>query len=111
MKNLGWSTELDYRECLAACGLSLNEYDVLIQTLFQATADDPAAHSAERLDSFGVPLTIASLTRALDHDYSITLEDRGLTYIVWIHKMDVCGGTREVIWRDEFLWEAILEYS
>ena len=48
MINLGNKTDPDYRECLAACVLRQDDFNALVRTLFQATADEANAHSMER---------------------------------------------------------------
>jgi hypothetical protein len=97
-------------ERYAEMGFRPDHLDDLLSSLFHTSAMNPHAHSGESLDHYGVPRLVSSITRVLN-DMLITLEDRGLVCAIWVKKIDPNGGTRQVIWWEEFRWDEVLDFS
>jgi hypothetical protein len=91
------------KEVLAACGISVEDYDDLIQALFLAAPKDPKAHTMVKKDIRGYPMAQTSVSKFFG-DVIVNADDRGPVYAVWVRKFDENRVTAEVIGFTEIQW-------
>lgn len=92
------------KESLAACRISLEDYNDVIQALFLAAPKDQESHTSKKADSRGFPVVNAGVMRVFD-GATIVAEDRGSVYAVWINRTNKKGQTEEVLGFVELPWK------
>ena len=89
---------------LAACQISLKDYNNVIRALFIAAQKDQEVHPVRKVDSRGYPVAKAGVVRVFD-GATLVAEDRGSVYAVWVNRIDEKGQTEEVVDFAEFPWK------
>lgn len=95
--------DTNIRDCLKSYGINSQDYDDLISALFLAAPKEPGAHDEVKLDRKESPISTTFVSRIFK-GMSLTAEDRGAVYAVWVSRIDEEWGTKEVVGFAQLPW-------
>ena len=90
-------------QALDQARISRSDYTTLIQALFAAAPSKPSVRLNRMQDKRGGPVANTSISRKFD-GFSLSAEDRGPTYAVWIIESENANVQSKILFFAEFPW-------